>query len=119
MRRGFLHQASLLPMGELDPGAPGAAITLALCGAEEHEPPCPLAPHHTAATPDGGLLRLRIVFSTEPASEGDVRSRIAAALLAGTCTPPGRPAAQWLLVAEHPGVLDEEETALARRLADA
>ena len=32
-----------------DDGAPGAAVTVALCGHWEHPPPCPLAPHHTRA----------------------------------------------------------------------
>ena len=37
-------------------GAPGGAITVALCGSWDHEPPCPLAPHHTRAhrSGDGG-----------------------------------------------------------------
>src|SRR5688572_13242755 len=118
MRNGYLHQASLLPLGEVDPGAPGAAITVALCGAQEHEPPCPLAPHHTSTTSDGRLLRLRVVFAAEPQAEGDVRSRIAAALLAGAYGPAGAPVARWLLVGEQPGVLDADELALADRLAE-
>jgi hypothetical protein len=37
-----------LPPGA-DERAPGAAVTVAPCGHWEHEPPCPLAPHHVRA----------------------------------------------------------------------
>lgn len=33
-----------------DLAAPGAAVTVALCGHWKHEPPCPLAAHHTSTT---------------------------------------------------------------------
>jgi hypothetical protein len=53
MRRTFAHYADV----DLDPGgaddAPGAAITVELCGHWEHEPPCPVAAHHTAAAREG------------------------------------------------------------------
>jgi hypothetical protein len=64
MRQAYAYQAVLT--GVEDPAAPGAAITVALCGAIDHDPPCPLAPHHTAAARDGATVTLRILFATAP-----------------------------------------------------
>ncbi len=49
VRHAFVHEAILTMGAAGDERAPGAAITIALCGRLDHEPPCPLAPHHTAA----------------------------------------------------------------------
>ena len=46
-----------------DVQAPGAAVTVALCGHWDHEPPCPLAPQHVSAADDDGELRVRILFA--------------------------------------------------------
>jgi hypothetical protein len=44
-----VHAATLLMAdAAADAAAPGAAITVALCGSWEHPPPCPLAAHHTS-----------------------------------------------------------------------
>jgi hypothetical protein len=64
MREVFAHDAVLAMGSGEDLRAPGGAITVALCGSWEHEPPCPLAPHHTAAERDGDVVRLRILFAT-------------------------------------------------------
>ena len=53
MRSPFLHLATLEMSENDDDRAPGAAITLALCGSWEHSPPCPLAAHHTQPVRDG------------------------------------------------------------------
>jgi hypothetical protein len=83
VRETFVHRAELeLPAGA-DPAAAGAAITVELCGHWEHEPPCPVAPHHTATERDGELVRLRVLFATEPAREPEIRERIERALGAG------------------------------------
>jgi hypothetical protein len=83
MRQAYAHDAVLhLPPGT-DDGAPGAAITTALCGHWQHEPPCPLAPHHNAATRDGDRLTLRVLFVAPPDRAAEVRDRIDAALAAG------------------------------------
>ena len=71
-----------------DVRAPGAAITVALCGHWEHEPPCPLAPHHTDVRRAGDQIRLRVLFATEPATEAEVRRRIEAALSQPSLTGP-------------------------------
>src|SRR5215207_9908722 len=43
MRQSFAHEAVLALGDEADERAPGAAVTVALCGHWEHEPPCSLA----------------------------------------------------------------------------
>lgn len=83
MRQPFAHSAVLDMAGEADLGAPGAAITVELCGDWEHPPPCPLAPHHTDAGRDGDVVRLRILFAAEADAETTVRERIHAALASG------------------------------------
>ena len=104
MRQAYAHDAVLTSAA--DDRAPGAAITVALCGHWEHDPPCPIAPHHTAATRDGDELRLRILFATEPDRVDEVRSRIDAALAAG----------DWRLVSAGCARIERDEREHARRL---
>jgi hypothetical protein len=80
MRHAYAHDAVLELAPDADLAAPGGAITAELCGHWEHAPPCPLAPHHTAAQRRGDLVQLRILFATEPDQEGEVRERIGRAL---------------------------------------
>jgi hypothetical protein len=89
-----------------DEGAPGAAVTSALCGHWEHEGPCRW-PHNSALRP-GNPARLRTVVV--PGGDVDeVRRRVRDAL----ATDPG-----WRVVrcGERPVAPGEE--ALARRLAE-
>jgi hypothetical protein len=104
MRQAYAHQAVVISTG--DERAPGGAITLALCGSWEHEPPCPLAPHHTAVTREGDTLRLRILFATEPDHVDEVRKRIDGALAAG----------DWRLIESGCARIDASERDHARRL---
>ena len=61
---------------DADMRAPGAAITAALCGHWDHQPPCPPAPHHSHAKRLGGQVHVRILFAAEPETEPTVRRRI-------------------------------------------
>jgi hypothetical protein len=72
MRRAFAHEAVLVMDPDADLQAPGAAVTAALCGHWDHQPPCPLAPHHTHAHRADGEVRLRILFATAPHNETTV-----------------------------------------------
>ena len=128
MRLPFAHDAVLQMEPDGDLGAPGAAITIALCGHWEHEPPCPLAPHHTAAQRAGAQVRLRTLFAVEPAREAEVRARIDAALAAGTLADAdGDPAdaeadanrrpSRWRLCSSGAAAVRPDETEHARRLA--
>ena len=113
----FAHEAILAMDGHSDPAAPGGAITVALCGSWDHDPPCPLAPHHTAAERDGDVVRLRILFAADPADEPEVRRRIAAALASSELVTPSGDTAHWQLVSAAPSEVHPGEAAHARRLA--
>jgi hypothetical protein len=105
VREPFAHDVVLAMDAGADPAAPGAAITTRLCGHWEHEPPCPLAAHHTAAERlDDGSVRLRVLFAAEPADEAEVRAGIEAALSA------------WPVRTSGPSDVRPEERAHATRL---
>ena len=98
MRQAFAHEATVVTAPNGDDCAPGAAITVALCGHWEHEPPCPLAPHHTRAERAGEELRLRTLFVVERELEDEVRRRIEAALAEGRLVGPGDAVTTWRLL---------------------
>ncbi|MCX5008707.1 hypothetical protein OHB05_39970 [Streptomyces sp. NBC_00638] len=116
MRQAFVHEAVVLMEAGGDVGAPGAAITVALCGHWEHEPPCPLAPHHTAAERCGDEVRLRVLFATEPAVEAEIRSRIEAALSRAGLDHPDGAITRWQFLSARPGLVREDEAGCAGRL---
>jgi hypothetical protein len=118
VRQAYAHDARvrLAPGG--DERALGAAITVELCGGWDHPPPCPLAPHWTGSQLTDGLLRLRVLFATEPEHEAAVRDGINAALGAGSFTGPDGVNSRWRLQDSRRGVVAQEETAHARRLIE-
>lgn len=118
MRRAFAHDAVLAMGVESDAQAPGGAVTTALCGRLEHEPPCPLAAHHTRTERIGGEVRVHILFATEPDREAEVRTLIDAALAAGSFAAPDGATARWSLTTSGPGEIAPDETAHADRLTD-
>jgi hypothetical protein len=104
MRQAYAHGAVL--SGVADERDPGAAITVALCGHWDHEPPCPLAPHHIGTTREDETIRLRVLFVTEPHLVDEVRRRIDDALAAG----------DWRLIESGCARVDPGEWDHARRL---
>ena len=109
-REAYAHDAVL----DLDPGgdvgAPGAAITVALCGSWSHEPPCPLAPHHTRVHRSGSEVTLRLLFAAEPEEEPKVRALVEEALARGWGDGPDGTRTGWTLIwARASPVLPEEE----------
>jgi hypothetical protein len=113
----FAHDALLSMEPGVDDRAPGGAITVALCGSWEHEPPCPLAPHHTRAERAGEEVRLRVLFAAEPDDESQVRARIDDALAGGTgATPEGR-TISWRLIGAWASEVRPDEQKHAERLA--
>jgi hypothetical protein len=96
-RVDYAHDAVVVLDSGGESRAPGAAITVALCGHWDHEPPCPLAPHHTEATSagDDGTLWLRVSFEAEPDDEGRVRSLIDGELATGMLTGPDGQVTTW------------------------
>jgi hypothetical protein len=95
MRQAFAHNAAVVMEPDADLRAPGAAITVALCGTWEHEAPCPLAPHHTEATRVGDEVRLRVLFAADEGTAETVRQRIDAALAGGELRGPDGTVTRW------------------------
>ena len=79
MRQAFAHDAVLRMAPNADTRAPGAAVTLALCGHWDHEPPCRW-PHHTDTDARASPARLLTRFSAPPDEVAAVRRRIDEAL---------------------------------------
>ena len=109
----FAHSALLVVEG--DAAGPGAAVTVALCGHWEHEPPCRW-PHHTAVRVEPAGLRVRTVFACAPADEPAVRARIEGALTDGSLDGPSGPV-RWRTLSQGPTGLQPTEAALATRLS--
>ncbi|MGW5671675.1 hypothetical protein [Micromonospora sp. NPDC003776] len=116
MRQGYAHQAVLGMTPDADDRAPGAAVTVALCGDWEHAPPCPVAPHHTRAERVGGEVRLRILFATEPHRERSVRRDIDGALARGELTGPDGATTRWRLLDSRPAEPSAQEAEHLQRL---
>lgn len=119
VRQAFAHDAVVLMRAGDDLRAPGAAVTVALCGHWAHEPPCPLAAHHTAAERSGNEVRVRILFAAEPADEAEVRNRIEAALSRGYLDGPEGVTTRWQFRGAQPGSVQENEVQHAARLIQA
>jgi hypothetical protein len=117
VRQTFAHDALVVLPVDGDIRAPGAAITAALCGHWEHDPPCELAPHHTAAERSGDEVRLRVLFAAEPEAEAVVRRRIDAALSGALLDGPDGLATRWEFRGARPATVRHDERDHARRLA--
>lgn len=115
MRQAFAHDAVLSMGDEADEGAPGAAVTVALCGHWEHEPPCPLAPHHVRSERVDGDLQVRVLFATDPENEPEVRRRVEQALSGQWPFPDGF-TASWQLRHSRPSEVSPDESDHAERL---
>jgi len=115
-REPFAHDAVLAMAADADDRAPGGAITVALCGSWEHEPPCPLAPHHTGARRDGDQVHLRILFAADPADEQRVRATIDDALARGSGDTPDGGRTTWRLVSAAASEVRPAEREHAARL---
>ena len=115
-RAAYAHDAVVILDAGGDSRAPGGAITVALCGHWDHEPPCPLAPHHTDAVPaDDGTVRLRVLFASD--DEARVRSLIGQALSSGRLTGPDGRVTTWTLRSSTAGTVRPDEADHAARLA--
>lgn len=116
MRQVFAHQATLTMELDADARAPGAAITVAICGHWEHEPPCPLSPHHTRADRVGGDVQVRTLFATKIDMEDAIRRRIDGALSCGQLLGPDGAATRWQVLTSRRSDLLPEEADHAQRL---
>ncbi|MGH3898780.1 MAG: hypothetical protein ACRDTA_11115 [Pseudonocardiaceae bacterium] len=116
MCEAFAHVALLDMDSDADTRAPGAAITMALCGHWEHEPPCPVAPHHNHAEWVDVGVRVRTLFVAEPHMEAEVRRRIETALASGQLRGPDGVAIRWQLFSSEPSAVSAQETVHAQCL---
>jgi hypothetical protein len=116
MRTAFAHEATIALGADGDINAPGAAITVALCGSWDHQPPCPLAAHRTHAARVGDDVHLRILFAVDPTDEEMVRQRIADALMTGHLQGPDGTVTRWQLRQDNPTSIAPSEADYARRL---
>jgi hypothetical protein len=117
VRETFAHDAVLMLEDDGDEQAPGGAITVALCGSWSHEPPCPLAPHHTRVHRAGRYVTLRLLFAADPGDEPIVRARVQDVLSRGWGDTPDGGRTSWELIEEGPSPVALEEEEHARRLA--
>ena len=115
-RQGFAHEAFLDLDPDSDDRAPGGAITIALCGSWEHEPPCPLAPHHTRAHRSGREVTLRLLFAARPDDEARVRALVDDVLARGWGDEPAGGRSTWELLSSGPSEVLPEEQDHVRRL---
>jgi hypothetical protein len=116
MRKAFAHEAVLAMDPLADERAPGAAVTVALCGHWDHDPPCPLTPHHSRADRVDGEVRVRILFAVEPELEDTVRHDIDQALGTGQLAGPDGRTTRWRLRGSQRSVVWNNETDHAQRL---
>jgi hypothetical protein len=115
MRQAYAHEALLDLAPDADERAPGAAVTVALCGHWEHEPPCPLSPHYTSVERASDGLHVRVLFAAQPEAQGEVRRRIDLAL-AGRWEFPSGFETRWTLVSSRPDAVSPSEADHAERL---
>jgi hypothetical protein len=116
MPQVFAHVAMLKMEANADTRAPGAAITVELCGHWEHGPPCPVAPHHNRADWVNGDVRVRTLFVVEPSLETEIRQRIQAALAGSQLRGPDGVMTRWQLLSCEPSDVLAEEAAHAQSI---
>ncbi len=105
-RETYVVRAELALEADTDPRAPGGAVTVALCGSWDHEPPCRW-PHNNDQLLEGTTARFRTVFVAPPEDANEIRARIESAL---------RSDPRWRTRYVAPGNLNPDERALGERL---
>lgn len=93
----YVHEATVVLASGADPRAMGGAITVALCGTWDHEPPCRW-PHHTDIVTAGDRHAVRTKFTVEPSDEPIVRQKIVAALKSGEQTGSDGHLSRWTVL---------------------
>jgi hypothetical protein len=121
MRQAFAQQALIELADGGDERAPGAAVTVALCGHWEHEPPCAVPHRSDVASTDAGLA-VRVLFACDPADESDVRARVDGALAGGELPvppPEGAVPTRWRLLHSAPAQVSDADSAVAACFVEA
>jgi hypothetical protein len=103
-RMPHVHEALLHLDPDTDPRAPGAAVTIELCGSVDHEGPCRWPNNHDID--NSGLFRT--LFVAPEADVEEIHERISSALRTGS---------GWSVVSERRRPLTSAEEAGAVKLA--
>ena len=115
MKQAVVHAATLVLEPDADERAPGAAVTVALCGHWDHEGACRW-PHHSAvAARDGQTITVRTVVAVEPGEQESIGRRIAVAFRSGRLDGPTG-ISRWTVTTLGPVHLTDAERPLAERL---
>jgi hypothetical protein len=115
MQQAYVHAARLQLAPGSDPSAPGAAVTVALCGHWQHDGPCRW-PHHTAVADVEGALEVRTVVVSDAVDEPGVRARIDDALESGEQDGPDGLVSTWIMLSSAADDLRPDEQELAHRI---
>jgi hypothetical protein len=118
VRDAFAHEAMLVMPVDADVRAPGAVITAELCGHWEHQPPCPLAAHHSKSERVGDAVRVRVLFATFSENEGEVRRRINQALERGRLVSAEGDVTVWRVTRTGRSIVDSSEIQHTQRLVE-
>jgi hypothetical protein len=111
------HEAILELETDSDAAAPGAAVTIELCGHWRHDGSCRW-PHRTVVTSQVGReLSLRVLHAASPSEAHEVRSRIAAGFHRGELTGPDGGVHRWHVLREGISHPLEGEVSLVDELA--
>ena len=106
VRQAYVHEAELVLAEGLDPAAVGAAVTIALCGSCDHEPPCRWPNNHDIdARPVPAVFRT--LFVADPRDEPEIRERIEQALVEAN---------EWEVRSMRARAVASDEQELAARL---
>jgi hypothetical protein len=118
VKQAVVHSATVVLEEGADEAAPGAAVTVALCGHWDHEGACRWPHHSTVAARDGQAVTLRTIVAFEPGERELVGRRIALALRSGRLDGPSG-SSRWSVATSGPAELTEAERRLAERLVSA
>lgn len=113
-----VHEARLRFGEGADTAAPGAAVTVGLCGHWDHEGPCRW-PHHSRLHEEDGEHVLRVVVGAYDEELDVVRELIEAAVGAGALVGPDGRTTTWTVVDSRTDGPQGSEVRLAERLQDA
>jgi hypothetical protein len=105
-RTPSVHEAELRLGPGVDPSSVGAAVTVELCGAVDHEGPCRWPNHHAIDVGESGTAVFRTLFVAPEVDMDDVHRRISSAL---------RDSSDWSVASERrPPLTSDEEMSAAR-----
>ena len=102
----FVQQVELVLDEGADPAAPGAMVTVALCGHWDHEGACRW-PHNNGMDATTVPAKLRVIFVAAPDEADDIRASIGRAL---------REAEGWTVVSSEVARVEDGEAGVVEGL---